>query len=120
MARKHSDLRFKIPRAVVMWEPLTFWHRFKSGRIEAGPRHELLAIGDQGLEFRCESPPEKGTKLLLNLIVPEEVYPFVLEGDVLGDKPYRGSEAERRVGIRFSKTPKDFPQLIKQFGQVVL
>ena len=120
MARKHTDLRFRIPNAVVRWETLTFWHKFKKGQVTAGRRYELLIISSNGLEFLTKDPPEKDERVLLNVILATEPFPFVMTGEVLGAKSHRGSKTEYRVGVKFIKKPDNLGEIIKQFGEVVI
>ncbi len=120
MAHHHGHPRYEIRNARVAWEYWTFWHRFKNGRVDPEAKaRELVNIGTHGLEFNSRQPPEKGSKLLLNVMLPGYPEPFVVRGVVSKIKSREGHESVR-VGVKIPKCPGELVDRIKELGETVL
>ena len=106
MTLKHRSHRYAIHGARVEYDQLTVWDWFRGSRII--PRrhdHEVLGIWTHGLEFVTKQPPSSGSHILMNVYLPNEVWPFVVRGVVVWAKPGKLHHAYC-VRVQFDKCPK--------------
>ena len=120
MVHHHAQVRYKVPGAQVAWILRSFWHRFQRGRIGADVEHfNLLSVGTHMLEFVTPHPPSMGSRVLVNVFMPGESYPYVLRGVVAAVK--RGKHHQvYDVVVRFRKCPPTLADRIRDAGQAIM
>ena len=113
MDERRGRGRYQFPNGWVKWELWTFWHWFRSKRI--ADRSEdveavsgLVDVASGGVAFAAASPPQQGSRLLLNVFMSDEADPITIRGTVVRiTRPDASQDA--RVGVKFEH---DLPETL--------
>ena len=116
----HRHTHYKIQGALVAWAPWTFWHWFKKERVlQHQRRHEVRSISKRDIDFLTRHPPAEGQKVLLNIFLPDEPFPYIVRGVTQKIKTKETKE-EALVRVKFRRCPQALAIRLSEIGDTVI